>query len=187
MNQFNSYVVLCKVRNSHLYVKDNVWWLSWVWSSFTKFYHLALATLLSLIPYECENCEMIITQLSPTLCNLMDYSPPGSSVHELSRQEYLEWVAISFSRGSHQPKGWTQVSRIAGGCVTIRAIREAHTLSIHVFILKSSEIFSSMHMWLTVKEIQKLFNSCGLSFWILSFLYHIHCVILNPYLLCLPV
>ena len=125
--------------------------------------------------------------LSPTLCNLMDYSPPGSSVHELSRQEYLEWVAISFSRRSSQPKDWTQVSRIAGWFISIWAIREAHTLSIHVFILKSCEIFGSMHIWLSVKEIQKLFNSCGPSFWILSSLYHIHCVIFNPYLPCVPV
>ena len=33
-----------------------------------------------------------------TLCNPMDYSPPGSSVHEISQARILVWVAISFSR-----------------------------------------------------------------------------------------
>ena len=41
-----------------------------------------------------------ITQLCLTLCDLMDCSPPGSSVHEISQARILEWVDISFSRGS---------------------------------------------------------------------------------------
>ena len=38
------------------------------------------------------------TQLCPTLCDPMDYSPPGSSVHGTFQARILEWVAISFSR-----------------------------------------------------------------------------------------
>ena len=34
------------------------------------------------------------------LCDPMDYSPPGSSIHGVSQAEVLEWVAISFSKGS---------------------------------------------------------------------------------------
>ena len=41
-----------------------------------------------------------IYQLCPTLCNPMDCSPPGSSVHGISQARILEWVSISFSRGS---------------------------------------------------------------------------------------
>ena len=44
----------------------------------------------------------------------MDYSPPASSVHGVSQARILEWVAISFSRGSSQPKDRTLVSYIAG-------------------------------------------------------------------------
>ena len=44
----------------------------------------------------------------------MDYSPPGSSVHEIFQSRILEWVAISFSRGSSQPRDWTRVSCTAG-------------------------------------------------------------------------
>ena len=45
-----------------------------------------------------------------TLCDPMDSSPPGSSVHEISQTRILEWVAISFPRGSCQPRDWTCVS-----------------------------------------------------------------------------
>ena len=41
-------------------------------------------------------------QLCLTLCDLMDCSPPGSSVHGILQERILEWVAISFSRGSSQ-------------------------------------------------------------------------------------
>ena len=42
-------------------------------------------------------------QLCPTLCNPMDCSPPGSSVHGILQARILEWVAISSSRGSSPP------------------------------------------------------------------------------------
>ena len=43
-------------------------------------------------------------QLHLTLCDPMDCSSPGSSVHGISQARILEWVAISFSRGPSQPK-----------------------------------------------------------------------------------
>ena len=58
-------------------------------------------------------------QLCPTLCNLMDCSLPGSSVHGIFQARILEWVAISFSRRSSQPRDWTRVSRIVGRRFTI--------------------------------------------------------------------
>ena len=42
---------------------------------------------------------VLVTKSCLTLCYLMDYSLPGSSVHEISQAGILEWVAISFSRG----------------------------------------------------------------------------------------
>ena len=47
----------------------------------------------------------------------MDYSLPGSSIHGIFQARVLEWVAISFFRGSSQPSNRTQVSRIAGRCL----------------------------------------------------------------------
>ena len=40
----------------------------------------------------------------PTLCDLMDCSPPGSSVHGNLQARILEWVAMPSSRGSYQPR-----------------------------------------------------------------------------------
>ena len=53
-------------------------------------------------------------QSCPTLCNPMDCSLPGSSIHGIFQAKILKWVAISFSRGSSQPRDWTWVSCTAG-------------------------------------------------------------------------
>ena len=50
---------------------------------------------------------------------------PGSSVHGILQARILEWVAITFSRGSSRPRDWTQVSHIAGRLFTIWTNREA--------------------------------------------------------------
>ena len=46
-------------------------------------------------------------------CDLMDWSPPDSSVHGILQARTLEWVAISFSRGSSRPRDRTRVYCIA--------------------------------------------------------------------------
>ena len=43
-------------------------------------------------------------------CYTMDFSLPSSSVHGISQAEILDWVAISSSRGSFQPRDWTHFS-----------------------------------------------------------------------------
>ena len=60
--------------------------------------------------------KVLIAQLYPTLCNLIDCSPPGSSVHGDFQARILKWVAISFSRGSNPHL--LQVSCTAGGFFT---------------------------------------------------------------------
>ena len=54
-----------------------------------------------------------------------DCSISGSSVHRILQARILEWVAISFSRGSSGPRDWTWASRTAGRLFTIWATREA--------------------------------------------------------------
>ena len=61
----------------------------------------------------------LVTQSCLALCNSMDCSPPGSSVHGILQARILEWVAMSSSRGSSQPRDHTQVYHIAGGFFTI--------------------------------------------------------------------
>ena len=53
-------------------------------------------------------------QSCTTLCNPMDCSPPGSSVHGILQARILEWVAISYSKRSLWPRDWTHVSCVAG-------------------------------------------------------------------------
>ena len=57
---------------------------------------------------------VLVTQLCLTLCDSMDCSPPGYSVHGILQARILEWVAISFSRGSSWPRDQIQVPCIAG-------------------------------------------------------------------------
>ena len=60
-------------------------------------------------------------QSNPALCDPVDYSPPGSSVHGIFQARILEWVAISSSRESSSPRVLPCISRvscIAGGFFT---------------------------------------------------------------------
>ena len=68
--------------------------------------------------------KMLVTQSCPTLCNPMDCSLPGSSVHGILPLRKLKWVVIPFSRGSSQLRDQTWVSCIAGKFFTIWATRE---------------------------------------------------------------
>ena len=51
----------------------------------------------------CVCARALVDQSCPTLCDPMDCSPSSSSVHGILRTRILEWVAISFSRGSFNP------------------------------------------------------------------------------------
>ena len=68
--------------------------------------------------------------LCPTLCNLMDCSLPGFSLHGILQARVLEWVAISFSRGSSWPRDRTQVSCIPGRRFNLWATRETQVANI---------------------------------------------------------
>ena len=70
-------------------------------------------------------------QSCPTLCDPVDCSLPGSSVHGILQARVLDWVAISFSRD------WIQVSHIAGRCFIVWATREAQMKSWKVTKKKS--------------------------------------------------
>ena len=76
-------------------------------------YNITLTYLL------CESVvKVLVIQSCLTLCNPLDCSSPGSSVHGILQARVLEWVALSFSRGSSQ-SSQTWVSCIAGGFFTV--------------------------------------------------------------------
>ena len=70
---------------------------------------------------------LVVHLLSPVqlFCDLMDCSPPGSSVHVISQARTLEWVAIFFSRGSSPPRNQSRVFCIGKQVLYHWATREA--------------------------------------------------------------
>ena len=74
---------------------------------------ISLSPVSSFLRDHCGD-DGLVAKLSPTFCDPMDYSPPGSSVHG----DLQEWVAISFSRGSSQPRNQTHVFSLGGGLFT---------------------------------------------------------------------
>ena len=82
--------------------------------------HLSHINFLSgSLPWYFLPDENLVSQSCRTLCDPMNYcSLPSSSVHGILQGRILEWIAISFSRGSSQRRDGTQVSCIAGGFFT---------------------------------------------------------------------
>ena len=68
------------------------------------------------VKWSCSSCL--------ALCDPMDCSLAGSSIHGIFQAIVLEWVAISFSRGSSWPRDGTQVSHIVDRCFTVWATSE---------------------------------------------------------------
>ena len=88
-------------------------------------------------------------------CDPIDCSPPASSVHGILQTRILEWVAISFSRGSSQPRDKTWVSCIAGRLFTDWATRNitsyrkfpfSHWIALAIVFLK---INWPVHVWVS--------------------------------------
>ena len=69
----------------------------------------------------------LVTKSCLTLCDLKDCSLPGSSFHGIFQARMLEWVAISFSRGSSWPRDWTCIACISSKLFTTEPPGEAVT------------------------------------------------------------
>ena len=66
-----------------------------------------------------------VAQSCLILCDAMDCSLPGAFVYGILQARILKWIAIPFSKGSSQPRGRTQASRIAGRFFIVWTAREA--------------------------------------------------------------
>ena len=69
---------------------------------------------------------VLVTQSCLTFCDPMDCSSPGSSVHGVLQAKMLEWVALTFSRASSQPRDRTQVSWLQADSLLSESLR--HTV-----------------------------------------------------------
>ena len=65
--------------------------------------------------------EVLLAQLCLTLCDPMNYSLPGSSVHEILQSRILEWEGIPFSSDFSRPRDWNELPCIAGRYFTVWA------------------------------------------------------------------
>ena len=95
-------------------------WLNYAWFLLMKFHQVWLCfawsllvslRLIHILPCMCSLCYAKLLQLCPTLCNPKDCNLPGSSVHRTSQARKMEWVVISFPRGSSRPRDQTLVSQ----------------------------------------------------------------------------
>ena len=89
----------------------------------------------------------------------MDCSPPGSSVHGIFQAIVLEWIAISYFRGSSQPRDRTQVSHIVDRRFTIWATREVLTCS-KTTRLKTSSSWVSHCLFIQSESEREGAQSC---------------------------
>ena len=95
---------------------------------------------------------VIVAQSCLTLCDPMDCRPPGFFVYGILQARILQWVGISFSRGSSRLRDCTQVFCIAGRFFTIWTTREAHMVPLCPL---PEEIFLNHKM--DVEFYQKIF------------------------------
>ena len=82
----------------------------------------------TLITPEDWFCGCLVTKLCLTLCDSMDCNTSGFSVHRISQTRLLEWVDISSSRGSSQPRNQTCISCIGKQILYHWATRELLTI-----------------------------------------------------------
>ena len=112
--------------------------------SFCSFHFCWLRIHLSLESCVCVCvcvCVCSVAQSGPILCNPMDCSPPGFSVHGIFQARILEWIAISFSRGSSWPRDQTCVSYIS--CIGRQILHHWATWEASLIYLRSSYKSSS--------------------------------------------
>ena len=115
--------------------------------------YLAILKIIFLKNY----CEVLVAQACPTLCNPMDYSPPGSSVHGILQARKLKWIAMPSSRGSSQPRDWTRVSCPARRFFNVWATRKAYSLEL--LKISSHKYIELLSYNLTLKTIGLPFHN----------------------------
>ena len=104
----------------------HIWLQSHVFT--TRLFICKAYTIISLCYNLDKGCGYVCAQSCLTLCDPMDCSLSGSSVHGIFAGKNTEWVAMPFSRGSSQHRDQSHVSCvfcIAGGFLTHWGIREA--------------------------------------------------------------
>ena len=107
------------MRKLKIWLVKNVTWIVEIWSDKPRISHKIYLTL---------GAGAKSLQSRPTLCEPVDHSPAGSSVHRILQARILVWVAMSFSSEPSQPRDRTRISlspALAGRFFTTSATWEA--------------------------------------------------------------
>ena len=123
----HSFIELCKpLRHNKAMMHERGWIISHASKVMLKILHARLQHYANqeLPDVHKKESESEVSQSYPTLCDSMDCSLSHSSIHGIFQARVLEWVSISFSRGSSWPRDQTQISCIVGRCFTVWATRE---------------------------------------------------------------
>ena len=100
--------------------------------------------------------ESEVSQSCPTLCDPMDCSLPGSSIHGIFQARVLEWADTSFSRGSSQLRGGIWVSCVTDRCITLWVTKEA----VPLLLPCNNSLYSYEIYYLTILKLMDI--------WVLS-------------------
>ena len=98
----------------------------------------------TLLPKNTTNMTVCsVAQMCPTLCDAMDYSRPGSSVHGIFQTSILKWVAISFCKGSSRPRDQTSISWVSciGTQILYHCVWEANTTEKHFISQEKKKVY----------------------------------------------
>ena len=133
------------------------------WGQYAKYF-----VYVNRLIYMPKILRVLVTQSCPTLCDPLDCSLPGFSICGIFQARILEWIAISFSRGSSWPRYWTQVSWIAGRLFTVWATKkEENGPQSRQDMCKKNKL-QLARLWLRVKQRRTLWSPHMSSIWLLS-------------------
>ena len=132
-----SFVSLISFKNIWLFKAKAITLCSWVYNTYRCVCVCARAHVHA--HTRAQSC--------PTLCNPVDCSPPGSSVHGISQARILEWTAISSSRRNSWPKDRTCVSCIGRQILYHSATWETHIDIIPTIIIAQRKQVTEVQVW----------------------------------------
>ena len=139
----------------------NVWWIATEWMGEEWERAKVEQHAQSHTPSKSLKVEVLLSCL--TLCDPMDYSLSGSSVHGIFQARALEWVAISFSRESSLPRDQTKVSRIVGrrflsDFKPYTSLKILHSFAYIITYLSPPTLISLLH-WICPCKGHQLFKT----------------------------
>ena len=103
-------------------------------------------------------CVCMHVQLYLPLCDPMDCNPPGSSVHGIFQAKILEWIVISYSRGSSQPTDRTHVSCLS--CTARQILYHSATWEAPIYIYYHQIVTGSSQSCMSTSNFSLILISC---------------------------